>query len=354
MAAAQELLQSLVETVSKEGASDLHLAEGRNPIIRVAGFLIPLLKFPSLTKEDMKAFLDIFLSESNKKEFILMSETNFGYTYKTKSRFRGNAFIELGRISIALRQIPPVVKTFSELNLPPILETFARRQQGFFLVVGPAGQGKSTTLASMIEVINNERLEHIITIEDPIEYIFEPKKALIDQREVKTDTPDFHTALWGIFRQDADVIMVGEMREPATIATAVTAAETGHLVLSTLHTNTAAQTVDRILDSFGADQQEQIRIQLSSSLIGIFSQRLIPRISGGLIPAYELLINNNAISNLIREKRTHEISSVIEISSEDGMIDLNRCLAGLVKAGEITAENAMMFSTNPRTLERML
>ena len=354
MASAQELLQTLIETVAKEGASDLHLAEGRSPIIRVAGFLIPLLKFPALTTDDMKALLDIFLSASNKKEFALMSESNFGYTYKNKSRFRGNAFIELGRISIALRQIPPVVKTFAELNLPPILETFARRQQGFFLVVGPAGQGKSTTLASMIEVINNERLEHIITIEDPIEYIFEPKKALIDQREVKTDTPDFHTALWGIFRQDADVIMVGEMREPATIATAVTAAETGHLVLSTLHTNTAAQTVDRILDSFGADQQEQIRIQLSSSLIGIFSQRLIPRISGGLIPAYELLINNNAISNLIREKRTHEIASVIEISSEDGMIDLNRCLASLVKAGEITAENAMMFSTNPRTLERML
>jgi twitching motility protein PilT len=197
-------------------------------------------------------------------------------------------------------------------------------------------------------------LEHIITIEDPIEYIFEPKKSLIDQREIKTDTPDFHTALWGVFRQDADVVMIGEMREPQTIATAVTAAETGHLILSTLHTNTASQTVNRIIDSFPADQQEQIRIQLSTSLIGIFSQRLIPRISGGLIPAYELLINNNAVSNLIREKRTHEIDSVIETSSEEGMIDLNRSLANLVRAGEITAENAMLFSNNPKTLERMI
>ena len=228
------------------------------------------------------------------------------------------------------------------------------RQQGFFLVVGPAGHGKSTTLATMIEAINQQRLEHIITIEDPIEYIFEPKKSLIDQREIKTDTPDFHTALWGVFRQDADVVMIGEMREPDTIATAVTAAETGHLILSTLHTNTASQTVNRIIDSFPADQQEQIRIQLSTSLIGVFSQRLIPRISGGLIPAYELLINNNAVANLIREKRTHEIDSVIETSSEEGMIDLNRSLANLVRAGEITAENAMQFSNNPKTLERMI
>jgi twitching motility protein PilT len=354
MAINSQLLNDLVDTVFKEGASDLHISEGRNPVIRVSGFLIPLLKIAPFTKEDMQGFIDVFLTEANKKEFNEIQEANFAYTHQSKVRFRGNAFIELGRISLALRQIPPAVKTFSELNLPPILETFARRQQGFFLVVGPAGQGKSTTLASMVELINTERLEHIITIEDPIEYIFEPKKALIDHREVKTDTPDFHTALWGVFRQDADVIMVGEMREPNTIATAVTAAETGHLVLSTLHTNTAAQTVDRILDSFGADQQEQIRIQLSSSLIGIFSQRLVPRISGGLIPAYELLVNNNAVANLIREKRTHEINSVIETGSEDGMIDLNRCLAGLVKAGEITAENAFQFSTNPRTLERMI
>jgi twitching motility protein PilT len=206
----------------------------------------------------------------------------------------------------------------------------------------------------MIEAINTERLEHIITIEDPIEYIFTPKKSIIDQREVKLDTPDFHTALRGVFRQDADIVMIGEMRDPETTSTAVTAAETGHLVLSTLHTNTAGQTVDRIIDSFQSDQQAQIRLQLSNSLLGIFSQRLIPRISGGLIPAFELLINNTATSNLIRDMRTHEISSVIETSSEEGMIDLNRSLAELVRKGEITVENAFLFSSNPKTLERML
>lgn len=354
MALQNGLLSNLIDTVSKEGASDLHLAEGRQPVIRVSGFLIPLSKMAVLTKEDMQGFLDIFLTPENKKEFLVLQEANFAYQAPQGGRFRGNAFEAVGKITIALRLIPQKIKTFAELNLPPILELFTKSQQGFFLVVGPAGQGKSTTLASMIESINRERLEHIVTIEDPIEYLFESKKAIIDQREVKTDTPDFHTGLHGFFRQDADVIMIGEMRDPETISTAVTAAETGHLVLSTLHTNTAAQSIDRIIDSFPAEQQDQIRIQLSGSLIGIFSQRLIPRISGGLIPAYELLINNSAVANLIREKRTHEIDAVIETSSELGMTDLNRSLAALVKAGEITQENAMLFSTNPRTLERMI
>jgi twitching motility protein PilT len=350
----QTTLHELVDIVNKEGASDLHISEGRPPVIRVAGFLLPLLKVPVPSKADVEGFLDIFLTPDSQKEFAVQKEVNFAYTHGGKVRFRGNAFTELGKISIALRLVPEQIRTFAELNLPPVLETFANRQQGFFLVVGPTGHGKSTTLACMVEAINEERLEHIVTIEDPIEYIFEPKKSLIDQREVKTDTPDFSTALRGIFRQDADVVMIGEMRDPETISTAVTAAETGHLILSTLHTNTASQTVNRIIDSFPADSQEQIRIQLSASLLGIFSQRLIPRISGGLIPAYELLINNNAVANLIREKRTHELDSVIETSSEEGMIDLNRCLAGLVRAGEITAENAVLFSTNPRTLERMI
>lgn len=253
-----------------------------------------------------------------------------------------------------MRLIPSEVRSLEDLGLPPILKTFAKRQQGFFLVVGPVGVGKSTTLASMIECINQERLEHIITIEDPVEFIFKPKKSIIDQREVKFDTPDFHTALNGIFRQDADIVMIGEMRDLETISTAVTAAETGHLIFSTLHTNTASQTVDRIIDSFPSNQQEQIRLQLSSSLLGIFSQRLVPRISGGLIPAVELLINNSAVSNLIREKRTHEIASVVETGSEEGMIDLNRSLSELVRKGEITVENAFQFSTSPKTLERLI
>ncbi|MDO8565359.1 MAG: PilT/PilU family type 4a pilus ATPase [bacterium] len=365
MAISQEkLLSELIDVVAKEGGSDLHLAEGRPPIIRVNGFLIPLAKFPPLVKEDMEGLLSILLTAPKRKELEESQETNFAYshvagpgvpgTMAANRRFRCNAFLSLGRQGVAMRLVPSEVKSFEELNLPPILETFARRQQGFFLVVGPVGVGKSTTLATMIETINRERLEHIITIEDPIEYIFTPKKAMIDQREVKVDTPDFHSALEGVFRQDADIVMIGEMRDTETISTAVTAAETGHLVLSTVHTNTAGQTVDRIIDAFPADQQSQIRIQLASSLLGIFSQRLLPRISGGLIPAYELLVNNNATANLIREKRTHELSSVIETGSEEGMIDLNRSLAELVRKGEVTAENALKYSTSPRTLERLI
>ncbi|MEK9184644.1 MAG: type IV pilus twitching motility protein PilT, partial [Patescibacteria group bacterium] len=231
---------------------------------------------------------------------------------------------------------------------------FTRKQQGFFLVVGPVGHGKSTTLAAIIEMINMSRPEHILTIEDPIEYQYDPKKSIIDQREVRIDTKDFNTALISMFREDIDVVMIGEMRGIDTIATAVTAAETGHLVFSTLHTNNAAQTINRIIDSFPSGQQDQIRVQLAGSLSGIFSQRLIPRISGGLIPSYELLINNNAVANLIREKRIYEVSNVIETSSEEGMIDMNRSLADLVRAGEITVENAYLNTLNPKTLEKLI
>ena len=222
------------------------------------------------------------------------------------------------------------------------------------MVVGPTGHGKSTTLASLIDIINNERLENIITIEDPIEYLFTQKKSVIHQREIGTDTPSFATALHDSFRADMNVIMVGEMRDPDTMSTAVSAAETGHLVFSTLHTNNAAQTVDRIIDSFESSQQNQIRIQLAASLSGIFSQRLIPKISGGLVPAYELLINNTAISNLIRDKRTHEINTVIETSSQEGMIDFNRCLVQRVNEGKISVENAYLYSTDPKSLEKLL
>jgi twitching motility protein PilT len=348
-----KLLNELIGTVVKEGGSDLHLSEGRNPMIRVAGFLIPLVKIEPLTRQMLDGFLSELLPPENKKEFLETKEMDFGFSHET-ARFRGNAFFRLGKVSIALRLIPKRIRTLQELNLPEILEFFAKKQQGFFLCVGPAGHGKSTTLATLIDMINQDRLEHIVTIEDPIEYIFDQKKAIIDQREVKVDTKGFHRALKSVFRQDVDIVMIGEMRDPETIGTAVTAAETGHLVMSTLHTNTAAQTIDRIIDSFPADQQDQIRVQLAGSLAGIFSQRLIPRVSGGLIPAYELLINNNAVANLIRDKRTHEVNAVIETGSEEGMIDLNRSLAGLVQKGEITVENAYLYSTNPKTLEKLL
>ena len=269
-------------------------------------------------------------------------------------RFRCNCYFQKGTIAIAMRLIPKKIKTLQQLSLPQVLESFASRRQGFFLVVGPVGHGKTTTLASMIEIINNTRAEHIITIEDPIEYLFEEKKSIIDQREIKIDTADFHTALKSMFRQDVNVVMIGEMRGTETISTAVTAAETGHLVLSTLHTNNASQTIDRIIDSFPSESQVQIRTQLAGSLIGIFSQRLIPRIAGGIVPAYELLINNTAVSNLIREGRTHEIDSVIETSSESGMVDMNRSLAELVRAGEITLDDARKYSTKIQGLEKLL
>ena len=347
-------LETLLGLVVKEGASDLHLAEGRRPTIRVSGQLIPILTQPELSKTDTRGLLDALLSEKNKALFEATSEVDFSYAYQDQGRFRGNAFIQQGAIGMVLRLIPNQIKSIAELGLPSILESFARKRQGFFIVVGPVGQGKTTTLAALIEMINQERAEHIITIEDPIEYIYTPKKSIIDQREVRVDTTDFNTALVSTFRQDVNVLLVGEMRDHETMAAAVTAAETGHLVLSTLHTNNAAQTIDRIIDSFPAGQQDQIRVQLSGSLLGIFSQRLVPRISGGSIPAYELLINNNAVANLIREKRTHEINTVIETGMESGMVDMDRCLADLVRRGEITIENAYLHSLNPKILERLI
>ena len=346
-------LEDIVATVIQENASDLHLGEGRVPFIRVSGQLIPLVKKAALTKTDIQGFLNEFLNPLNKARLEKDKQVDFSYSL-TDTRFRGNVYYRQGLISIALRLIPKKILTIAELGLPPILETFARNRQGFFLVVGPIGQGKTTTLAALIEMINQTRSEHILTVEDPIEYLYESKKSIIDQREVLIDTPDFKDALVGALREDINVLLVGEMRDPETMATAVTAAETGHLVFSTLHTNNAAQTINRIIDSFQTAQQDQIRVQLASSLTGIFSQRLIPRISGGLVPAYELLINNAAVANLIREKRVHEVSTVIETSSTEGMIDMNRSLADLVRRGEITVENAYLHSINPKNLERLI
>lgn len=347
-------LNDLIRTVFQEGASDLHLAEGKRPTIRVSSMLLPLVKRETISKEMMSGFLSELITKEKQEIFFKEKELDFSYTFENGERFRGNAFFQQGRISVALRLIPKRIKSLEELNLPSILKSFTERNQGFFLVVGPVGQGKTTTLASMIESINETHAEHIITIEDPIEYIYEPKKSIIDQREVGLDTKDFNSALTSMFREDVDVALIGEMREIDTISTAVTAAETGHLIFSTLHTNGAAQTINRIIDSFPAEQQEQIRVQLAGSLTGIFSQRLIPRISGGLIPAYELLINNTAVANLIREDRIHEINSVIETSSQEGMVDMNRCLADLVARGEITVENAYAYSTDSKLLERMI
>lgn len=349
-----EELKDLLSTVVREGASDIHLSEGRKPTIRVSGALLPLVKKEPLSHEDIVGMLKLVLDENKFQKFLDKKEFDFSYKFSEDARFRGNAFIQQGYYSLAMRLIPKQIKTLADLNLPNILENFARKKQGFFLVVGPVGQGKSTTLASMIELINQERAEHIVTIEDPVEYVYDQKKSIIDQREVGVDTDSFENALISVLRQDVNVILLGEMRGHETMAAAVTAAETGHMVFSTLHTNNAAQTIDRIIDTFPPNQQDQIRVQLAASLSGIFSQRLIPRISGGMVPAYELLICNSAVSNLIREKRTYEINTVIETGAKEGMIDMNRSLADLVRRGEITIESAYQHSLNPKILERLL
>lgn len=351
---AEQKLTGLLDIVIAESGSDLHLTAGTHPVIRVDGTLIPLLQQPKITAEDTQEIMKSILPESRLKILERDQSVDFAYSYKDKGRFRINSYMVQGVLAVAMRLIPHEIRTISELNLPPILDVFTHRSQGFFIVVGPVGQGKTTTLAAIVDSINHTRSEHIITIENPIEYLFEEDKSIIHQREVHIDTPDFHIALQGAFREDVNVIMLGEMRDKETISSAVTAAETGHLVLSTLHTNNAAQTIDRIIDIFPATQQEQVRVQLAGSLSGIFSQRLLPRISGGLIPAYELLLNNNAVANLIREGRTNEISTVIQTSLKDGMIDMDRTLADLVRRGEVTIEHAYEHSFDTKTFERYL
>lgn len=344
-------LADLVMMVVKEGASDLHLSVGRHPTIRVSGELIPLLKKPVLSPEDVAGLVAPMLKDGDKERLEREKEIDISFAFEDKVRFRVNVFHQRGFLGAAMRLIPIKIKTIEELNLPEILKDFAAKEQGFFLVVGPIGHGKSTTMAAMIDHINHTRAEHIVTIEDPVEYLFIQDRSIIDQREVRIDTIDFKKGLRAMFRQDANVAMIGEMRDPETMSTAVTAAETGHLIFSSLHTNNASQTIDRIIDSFPPNQQNQIRLQLSNALLGVFSQRLVPRISGGRVPAYELLISNSAVRNLIRENRTHELDIVIDTSLESGMMSLNRSLAELVRSGEITADTAYTYSLNPKGLE---
>jgi twitching motility protein PilT len=344
-------LDTLVTLMIEQSASDLHLSAGRHPVLRVSGELISIENYPMLSGDDVAGMLAVMVPGEKHTLAVSGTEVDFGYQIPGKARFRGSTFIRSGVLSVSLRLIP-AVKTFDELHLPHVLEQFARMKQGFFLVVGPVGQGKSTTLASMVDLINTERKEHIVTIEHPIEYLHSDKHSIIDQREVGSDTKSFETALESVFREDVDVLLIGEMRSPETIQTAVTAAETGHLVLSTLHTNDAAQTIDRIIDSFPAAQQNQIRTQLAGSLLGIFSQRLVPSLKGGLIPAYELLINTKGVANLIREGRTHEINTLIETGSEHGMISMNTSLTELVRNGDITIDDARRYSPNPEVFEK--
>jgi len=349
----QNQLEELLEITVRQKASDLHISVGHPPILRIAGRLISLTKRKKFSPEDSQGLAFALMREDQKERFLKLRSLDFSFSLEDKARFRVNVFFQRGVISCALRFIPSKVPSIEELNLPPILHQFTRAAQGFVLVTGPSSHGKSTTLAAMIDEINHERTDHIITIEDPIEYIFEDDRAIIDQREVYKDTLSFAQALKETFRQDPDVIMIGEMRDPETMATAITAAETGHLVFATLHTNSASQSIHRIIDSFPSTQQSQVRAQLSVSLLGVISQRLVPRIRGGQIPACEIMIATPAVANLIRENKIHELDLVIETSSERGMISLNRSLANLIRAGEINLENALIYSRNPVELRKL-
>jgi twitching motility protein PilT len=347
-------LEEFLEIVGKNNASDLHISVGKKPAIRVDGELIELVKYPILTGEHAAGLIDALLTEEQKQKLLTDKEIDLSYNYKEKARYRVNVFFQRGYISAALRFLPSKIRTVKELNLPQTVEKFASHSQGFLLIVGPTGHGKTTTMAALIDYINHHFAKHIITIEDPIEYVFEQDKSLIEQREVGNDTKSFARALRGALRQDPDVIMVGEMRDLETISTALTAAETGHLVIATLHTNNAAQTIDRIIDSFPAEAKNQVRAQLAATLLGVVSQRLIPRVNGGRIPAVEVMLVNSAVRNLIRDGKIYQIDLVIETSSDEGMISLNRSLADLVHKGAISLENAEIYSLNPSDLRMLL
>jgi len=349
-----QLLEKYLKTTIQKEASDLHLSAGYPPIIRINGELWAIPKEPCLSARDSQGLTFALMTAEQQNQFLKFKEIDFSYSFQGKNRFRTNVFFQKGCISSALRLIPTKIRTISELNLPPVLQRFIEAAQGFVLVTGPASHGKSTTLAALIDAINHLRCDHIITIEDPIEYLFKPDCSVIEQRELNSDTYSFSMALRSVFRQDPDVIMIGEMRDAETIATALTAAETGHLVFATLHTNSAAQSIHRIVDSFPSEQQSQIRAQLSTSLLGIVSQRLILANKGGMVPACEVLFNNFAVGNLIRENKIHEIPLVIETSAKSGMISLNKSLAGLVKNGDITLEKAVSYSLNPHELEALI
>jgi len=350
----KEKLNELLLATAQQKASDLHITVGRRPTLRIDGTLISLQQEPILTPEDAQGLTLSLLTPALKEKLMRQGDVDFTYAFEDKARFRTNVYFQRGFLAAALRLIPAEVLTIDDLRLPPLLRDFTNLSQGFVLVVGPAGQGKSTTLAAMLNEINHKRASHIVTVEDPIEYLFVQDKSIVSQREVSTDSPDFHRAIRSILRQDPDVLMIGEMRDRESIATAMTAAETGHLVFSTLHTNSAEQTIDRIVDSFPTEQQNQIASQLAATLTGIVSQRLVPKIGGGRVPACELMFANAAIKNLIREKKFFQIDLVIETSLQDGMITLNRSLAELVKKKEVSLETAEKYSLNPSELRLLL
>lgn len=354
MADFKQQLEELLLTAGQNNASDIHLSPGNYPILRIDGRLIPLSNKKILDSETLDGLASALLGDERKARFISEKEIDFSYESSQGTRFRVNVYYTQGRVAATLRIVPSSIKSIEDLNLPPIISVFSKLSQGFVLVVGPNGHGKSTTLAALIDRINKERAEKMITVEDPIEYLFTPEKSIIDQREVYQDTFSFHKALRSAFRENVNVVMVGEMRDYETMSAAVTAAETGHLVFGSLHTNSASQTIERIIDTFPPNQQTQIRNQLANTISGIISQRLVPRIKGGLIPAVEVMIATPAIRTLVRDNRPRQIDLVIETSQETGMISLNRSLADLVRRKEISLERAQFYSLNPSELKELI
>ncbi|MFH1374678.1 MAG: type IV pilus twitching motility protein PilT [bacterium] len=346
-------LRELLEHMVKMGASDLHLTVGAPPVVRVDGKL-QRLKYDLLTAELIKKLSYSMLNEKQKLKFEQNSELDFSFGIEQMSRFRCNMFVQRGNVAVALRQIPYKIRSFDELGMPKVVADFSRLPRGLVLVTGPTGSGKSTTLASIIDKINKERPVHIITVEDPIEYLHRHQTALINQREVYSDTSSFASALKYALREDPDVVLVGEMRDLETMEAALSIAETGHLAFATLHTNSAAESINRVVDSFPTNQQEQIRISLSFSLQAIISQTLIPRIGGGRLVAMEILICTPAIRALIRDDKVQQMYSMIQSGQKYGMKTMNQSLAEMQISGKISLNDAMAYSHNPQELGEML
>ncbi|HKC04497.1 MAG TPA: type IV pilus twitching motility protein PilT [Patescibacteria group bacterium] len=346
----KQYLQNIVDLK----ASDLHLISGIPPAIRIDGALSPAAGAGVLTPDDINGLLKQILNNEQLERLAVNKEIDFSLAFSEKARFRVNAYTQKGAPAAAFRQIPLTIPKIEDLGLPPILHSFTNLRQGFVLITGPTGHGKSTTLAAMLEEINMTRAAHIVTIEDPIEFVFKPQKSIISQREMRSDTHSWEIALRSVLREDPDVVLVGEMRDYETIAAALTVAETGHLVFATLHTNSAAQTIDRIVDVFPDEQQKQVRLQLSNVLEAVFSQRLIPAMTKGRVVGYEVMLGTTAIRTAIREGKTHQIETILETSQEAGMSTLERSLAELVKKGLITLEVAQSWSLRPEELNRLI
>jgi twitching motility protein PilT len=347
-------MHDLLQIMIDRGASDLHITTSTYPQIRVSGKLLQLTEFEQLTPQDTQRLAYSVLNEAQKQKFEEDNELDLSFGIQNLARFRCNVYRERGAVAAAIRVVPFKIRSFDELNLPPIVRQLADRPKGLILVTGPTGSGKSTTLAAMIDKINSERSEHIITIEDPIEFVHPHKKCLVNQREIFADTHSFKNALKSILRQDPDVVLVGEMRDLETIGAALTIAETGHLTLATLHTNSCAQTMNRIIDVFPTEQQSQVRAQLSLVLEGVLSQQLIPKVGGGRVMALEIMVSTPAVRNLIREEKIHQIYSAMQSGQKFGMQTMNQALVELISRRQITREEAMNRSTNPEELAQLL